>query len=268
MSRNNIYIPVETKIQEVTPLTPDVRLYTLEVDRPFQYKAGQFFMVSVFGFGEVPISVTSTMDEPLKLCIRKTGHVTSAIHNLRAGDTLGVRGPYGNGFSIESAKAGDVIVMAGGLGIVPLRPLIREIVKKREDYGKVFVLYGSKTPADIVYKEELDLWAKSGVEVSLTVDCKDEKWAGCIGVVTALLDNVKTDFSQACAYICGPEIMIEESMKELSLRGMPDEKIITSLEAHMKCGVGKCGHCYKGPKFVCTDGPVFSLKELRTISVL
>jgi NAD(P)H-flavin reductase len=260
----NIYAPIDVEIKEILSLAPDVSLYRMD-GYSNGCKAGQFFMVSVFGAGEAPISVASSPDELLKLCIRRAGHVTSAIHNLREGDKLGIRGPYGNGFPLSGAKGRDVIVAAGGIGIVPLRPLMREILGNRHHYKKVFLIYGSKTPSEILFKDEINIWSESGIEVSLTVDCGDDTWKGCVGLVTTLIKSIKTDFKDASAFICGPEAMINASMNELSSKGMPDERIVTTLESHMKCGVGKCGHCYRGPKYVCTNGPVFSFKEIKEL---
>lgn len=263
--KTNIYMPSEAVIKEVTPLTGDVNLYTLRTKEALKAKPGQFFMVSVFGYGEVPISVTSSMDEPIKLCIRKVGYVTAAIHKMKAGEKIGIRGPYGNGFPLNiSKKKKDVILMAGGLGIAPIRPLIYEIIKNRKNYRNVFLIYGSKTPNDIIYKSETGVWAKS-MKVILTVDCKNREWTGKVGVVTKHLDKVDADFPDATSYICGPHLMIEAVLKALSEKGIPPERIITTLEAHMKCGVGKCGHCYMGAKYICTDGPVFSMKELTGV---
>lgn len=263
-NNSNIYMPHEALISDVSQITHDVKLFTLELaDRP-SYGAGQFFMVSVTGRGEVPISVTSTPEEPLRLCIRMVGHVTAGIHALTPGDRFGIRGPYGRCFPLDMfASKRDVIVIAGGLGIVPLRPLIKHAMRKRK--GKLYILSGSRTPSDIIYRDEINEWAKSA-EVRLTVDRRDRNWRGRVGLVTELLNKIRADFSRAVSFVCGPEIMIKSAMAELSKRGMPDENIFTTLEAHMKCGIGKCGHCYMGPKFVCTDGPVFSLRELKSFS--
>ena len=262
----NIYEPEAALIKAVVPLTGDVNLYTLSTNVEMSSKPGQFFMVSVLGYGEVPISVTSAEGEPLKLCVRNVGHVTGAIHSLKPGDSIGIRGPYGNGFPLDIAKDKDIILIAGGLGIAPLRPLIHEFMNNKTDYGNVSLIFGSKKPGDIIYRDECRAWEEKGIKVTLTVDCKDDEWRGCSGVVTAHLGKVNADFQNTVSYICGPEAMINASMDALSGLGLPDERIITTLEAHMKCGVGKCGHCYLGPKYICTDGPVFSRKELKAIA--
>jgi sulfhydrogenase subunit gamma (sulfur reductase) len=264
-TRGNIYLPARAKIRRVVSLSADVKLFTLGgFDGNHRPRAGQFFMVSVMGAGEVPISAASAQGEPLSLCIRKVGKVTAAIHELKEGDILGIRGPYGNAFPSEMARDRDVIFLAGGIGIAPLRPLIQEVAANAKSYGKVFVLYGAKTPEEIIFKDDLEGWAK-GTSVALTVDSPDEEWQGRTGVVTGLLDEVDADFSKGVAFVCGPEVMIKASLRELASRGMPEDSIITTLEAHMKCGVGKCGHCYLASKYICTDGPVFTLRELRDI---
>lgn len=258
---------MEAAVQDVMALSDDVGLFTLKTRERLHYRPGQFYMVSVLGYGEVPISVASVEKEHFQLCIRRVGHVTTALHGLRPGDKVGLRGPYGNGFPLEPAKGRDVLIVAGGLGIVPLRPLLLELMEGKEDYGRLLLLHGARNPADMLFRDESALWERSGVKIIHTVDCADGEWKGCVGVVTAHLDKVETDLAEATAYLCGPHVMIEAAMRALSNRMMPDERIITSLEAHMKCGVGKCGHCYRGAKYLCTDGPVFSLRELKTIGL-
>jgi len=277
-NNRNEYIPEEAVLADVRTLAPGVKLFTLKTlkgnggnlhrqgapGRPGQ--PGQFYMLSVMGFGEAPISVYSTAREPLAFCIRRVGLVTSALHELTAGDTVGVRGPYGRGFSLETARGRDVVLMAGGLGIVPLRPLIREMMESRGDFKKVFVLYGAKSPQEILFADEAAEWEAADIRTIHTVDCPDEQWLGCVGVVTSQMEYADVDFREAAAYVCGPPVMIIAAMRELYFRGMPDERIVTTLEAHMKCGVGKCGHCYHGPKYICTDGPVFTYRELKELN--
>jgi NAD(P)H-flavin reductase len=262
-TQGNIYLPARAKIQRVASLSADVKLFTLgDLGGNHRPRAGQFFMVSVMGAGEVPISAASAQGEQLSLCIRKVGKVTSAIHGLKEGDSVGIRGPYGNCFPVEKARGRDVVFLAGGIGIAPLRPLIREAVANGKRFGKVFILYGARTPGEMIFRDELEEWAK-GASVAVTVDFPGEGWHGHTGVVTGLLDGVDADFSESVAFVCGPEIMIKAALRELSSRAMPEDSIITTLEAHMKCGVGKCGHCYLESNYICADGPVFSLKELR-----
>ena len=265
----NIYLPVNGRIEEVRKKTEDVSLFRVSTPVSLSYKPGQFFMVSVWGAGEVPISTASLCEDGrvVEFCVRRAGAVTGAIHCLREGGGLWLRGPYGNGFAFERKTNEDVLIVAGGIGIAPLRPIIH-MSKKDGPAGRVMLLYGSKTPQDVVFMDEVQGWKSKGIDVVLTVDRANSDWKGHVGLVTDLWHKVQADFSRAAAYICGPEIMIKSAMRDLSLFGMADEKIITTLEAHMKCGVGKCGHCYSGPKYICTDGPVFSYKEIKEYSLL
>jgi sulfite reductase subunit B len=266
----NIYIPLSGRIEKIIQQTSDVKLFRVMMDSTLNYSPGQFFMVSVWGAGEVPISAASLFDEKgaIDLCIRKVGVVTNAIHSLQEGQTLNLRGPYGNMFPVDIAKDKDIVLVAGGIGIAPLRPLIHWFIKNRSEAGQITLLYGSRTPDAILFTEEIEMWRKGGVKVVLTVDRGSSNWKGYVGLVTGLWHEVHADFKKSAAYICGPEIMIKAAMRELFSLGMSDESIIATLESHMKCGVGKCGHCYAGVKYICTDGPVFSYKEIKTHSLL
>jgi len=261
----NIYKPMNGRIDDIIQLTADVRLFRVKTEIPLNYKPGQFFMVSVWGAGEVPISVASMPDKnrTLELCIRRTGEVTTAIHSLEKGQTIGIRGPYGNGFPLDISKGRDVVIVAGGIGIAPLRPIIQMLTRDRHDVGRVSVLYGSRTPDDIIFRDETVEWADNGIKVVLTVDKGNDSWNGNVGLVTGLWPEVLADFKKAVAYICGPDVMIKAAMRDLFFLGMPDEMIITTLESHMKCGIGKCGHCYYGARYICTDGPVFSYRDIK-----
>jgi sulfhydrogenase subunit gamma (sulfur reductase) len=269
-TNDNVYIPLNGKIEDIMRLTGDVSLFKVKTESPIDYVPGQFFMVSFWGVGEVPISAASLPEKngTIELCIRKTGVVTSAIHSLQTGQTIGLRGPYGNGFPIDISKGKDVVMVAGGIGIAPLRPLIQQFIKKPNETGKVTLLYGSRTPDEIIFRDEVEEWEKAGITVVLTVDKGSDKWNRSVGLVTGLWPEVRTSFKKAVAYICGPEVMIKAAMRDLFFLGMPDEKIITTLESHMKCGIGKCGHCYAGPKYICADGPVFSYREIKNHSML
>ncbi len=265
-----LYLPLKAKVADVSDMTSDVRLFKIAPEKAFKYKPGQFVMVSLWGAGETPISITSTqgIQEHIELCIKKVGSVTSALHSLKAGDSIGIRGPFGNGFSVGGIKGKDVLFAAGGIGIAPLRSLINEVLRttsplKRGRGGVLQLIYGSRSPSDILFTDDVDSWRKKGVNVILTVDRKDRKWKGSTGIVTEHMDKAKILFKNAHAFVCGPHVMINAVMRELASRGMHDDKIITTLEAHMKCGVGKCGHCYAGGKYICTDGTVFSYKEIK-----
>jgi NAD(P)H-flavin reductase len=269
-TEENIYFPFPGRVEEVFKKTHDVNLYRIRTAIPLEYRPGQFYMIGLWGAGEVPISIASLQAEPdlIEFCIRKAGKVTSAIHELTPGETLWLRGPYGNGFDLEMPRNRDFVLVGGGIGIVPLRPVLQWAITNRDDLRSVTLLYGSRSPSEIVFPDEVELWRKGGVKVVVTVDRGDGDWTGHVGLVTTLWHEAKVDFKRAVAFICGPEIMIRAAMQDLFFFGMPDARIITTLEAHMKCGVGKCGHCYASEKYICTDGPVFSYREIKEHSIL
>jgi NAD(P)H-flavin reductase len=266
----NTYTPLKGTIKQVIEKTADVNLFRVALQQDISYVPGQFFMVSVWGAGEVPISAAShgNYSTSVEFCIRKTGFVTSAIHVLKEGDELWVRGPYGNGFPLDIAEGRDILIVAGGIGIAPLRPLIFEFSDRKKYPGKFQIIYGAKTPQDIIFLDEMALYREMGAEVMITVDNRNGKWDGRVGLVTDLLPQLMVDIRSAVSYICGPEIMIRNVTRDLSLMGMAQENIITTLEAHMKCGVGKCGHCYSGCQYICTDGPVFNYRQLKEYQMI
>ncbi len=268
MSSENIYLPQKGTIVSVNEETDSVRLFRIRMNRPIQYRPGQFFMVSLWGAGEVPISVTSLSGEEgfIEFCIRRAGSVTSRLFELKSGETLWFRGPYGRPFPLDIARGKDVVIVAGGIGIAPLRPLIEHFSKRKK--ARVVLLYGSRSPEEIIYRKRISEWQKMGVKVVLTVDRGSRNWKGNIGVVTTLWHLAEVEFKKSVAYICGPEVMIKAAMQDLFFFGMPEDRIITTLEAHMKCGVGKCGHCYAGPLYICKEGPVFTYKEIKELSII
>ncbi len=263
--KENPYLPLRAKIIKTKNLGPDTKHYWIRPSKAFNPEPGQFMMLSVWGYGEVPISVAGINSKTLEFTIRKVGHVTSALHNLDKGDTLWIRGPYGRGFPLDISETRDIIVVAGGIGLAPLRPLIHHFISTAPE--RLTLLYGAKTPEELLYREELSRWEKQGAKVVLTVDHPTDNWHSNVGVVTTLWHHFEGNFKEATAYVCGPPVMIRAALKDLFYFGMPPERIITTLEAHMKCGLGKCGHCYNGPRYICTDGPVFSLAEIRTYSL-
>ncbi len=271
MENKNIYLPVKRTIRDVRILSKDVRMFTIDMHEGFTYQAGQFVMVSVLGAGEVPISITSTPGASggLEICVRAVGHVSSAINALKAHDSILVRGPYGRPFPINGDR--DVLFICGGIGIVPLRPLIHQIAASRARSGRVgtvAVIYGSRDPSEVLFMDEVAAWMEQGINVVMTVDrCDIESWKGCTGLVTEHFGKAGVDFKNCTAYICGPHVMIQAAMRDLSLMGMPDDRIITTLEAHMKCGVGKCGHCYCGGKLICEEGPIFTFEEIKKYNI-
>ncbi|MCG8457343.1 MAG: FAD/NAD(P)-binding protein [Holophagales bacterium] len=233
-------------------------------DLPFE--AGQFTMVSVFGVGEAPISISGDPASPSVLVhtARAVGAVTRAITAARRGDVLGIRGPYGSRWPVEQAEGCDLVVIAGGIGLAPLRPAIHQILSRRRRYGRVILLYGARTPQDLLYRKELETWrGRFDLNVEVTVDAAGRDWFGHVGVVTKLIPPA-FDRHHTLAMVCGPEIMMRFSAQALLGRGLPPERIHVSLERNFHCGVGMCGHCQVGPFFVCKDGPVFPYSRIDT----
>jgi NAD(P)H-flavin reductase len=216
---------------------------------------GQFAMLYAFGKGEVPISVSAL---PLVHTIRAVGPVSGALCDARRGDVVGVRGPFGTAWPVEAAEGADVVVLAGGIGVAPLRPVVHHLLAQRERYGNVVVLYGGRSPEELLYVAEIERWrGRSDVQVEVAVDRADAGWRGRVGVVTTLVSKVHFDPDHTVAMICGPEVMMRFAVAALQERGVPERAMFVSLERSMKCAIGLCGHCQLGPAFICKDGPVF-----------
>jgi NAD(P)H-flavin reductase len=229
---------------------------------------GQFNMLYVFGVGEVPISISGDPDRaiPLVHTMREVGSVTSALRTLRAGDTVGVRGPYGTAWPVTEATGQDLVLLAGGIGLAPLRPVLYSILFRRRQYGQVVLLFGTRSPGDILFKKELQKWrSRFDLDIHITVDRAIRPWRGNVGVVTSLIPRASFDPMHTTAMICGPEIMMRFSIMELVKRGVPEDHIWVSMERNMKCGCGFCGHCQCGPLFVCKDGPVFVYPRVKDL---
>jgi sulfhydrogenase subunit gamma (sulfur reductase) len=269
----NIYLPSTATITEVRPETPDTSTFVVTVDEPhlrgtFSYRPGQFAEVSVFGVGECPIGIASSPTRKgfLEFCVRSVGAVTNAIHNLEAGDKLGVRGPLGNSWPTKEIEGKDLLFIGGGIGLPPLRSLIHYVLDNRELYGRVEIVYGARSPQDLVYKQELKEWdERKDVELYVTVDVGDETWEGPVGFVPPFLREINPSPENKVAFTCGPPIMIKLVVEALEEMGYADAEIVTTLEMKMKCGVGKCGRCNIGERYICRDGPVFTFQQLRQI---
>jgi NAD(P)H-flavin reductase len=272
----DIYLPSKAEIVEIIDMTSDIKLFKVKPTKHFPYKPGEFIMLSLWGKGEIPISITSTygFHKYIELCIRRVGYITTALHLLKPAAKIGIRGPFGNTFPIEKAKGRDILFFAGGLGIVPLRPLIHKVMNEKSKFKRIALICGSRNQSEILFKADIDSWQKKGLQLILgvrkglqliihTLEKKDKSLQGKVGLVTEYLNISKISFKNAYAFICGPPVMINETMKNLSMIGMQEDNIFTSLEAHMKCGVGKCGHCYIDGKYICTDGPIFSYAEIK-----
>lgn len=269
----NEYYPYEAKIRDIREETSDTLTYSLElVEEPFRSdfncSPGQFVELTVAGYGEAPFSVAGWdgEDRQLELTVREMGEVTSALFELEESDSVGVRGPYGNGFPLEILNDYEyLLIIGGGIGIVPLRPLIRKFL--REDFDvTVKCLLGARTPDDMLYLEESGEWNDDSVDTLLTVDQRDNEWEHETGVVTELVSRISFTPPTTAAFVCGPPAMYPYVVETLNERNVRDENIFISFERYMKCGIGKCGRCYLDDKFVCTDGPVFSYEEAKTFS--
>ena len=253
-------------------LTSTEMLLELQLDngQGLGHGAGQFVQVSVFGVGEAPISVCSspTQTETFELCVRAAGNVTNALHRLEAGDWVGIRGPYGHGFPVEEMAGKDILIVAGGIGLPPLRPVINLVLENREHYGRLIIVCGARSPQDLLFKDELDSWAaRDDVEFHIIVEQPDDAWRGPVGVVTVPLRELDVDSAKTVvAASVGPPVMYRFVAFELLAKGLPERNIYFSLERRMKCGVGKCGHCQLNNLYVCVDGPVFCYSHLQGLT--
>jgi NAD(P)H-flavin reductase len=270
---NNIYLPHLATITEIEPQTPDTTMLRVLLDDPtlarsFTYRPGQFAELSIFGIGECPISIASTPTRKgfLEFCVRAVGQVTNALHELDVGSKIGIRGPYGNFFPLPEPEGRNLLFIGGGIGLAPLRSLINYVLDNRGHYGEVEIVYGARTPQDLVFKDELNSWGEQeGVTVYLTVDRGDERWRGPVGFVPPFLREIAPSPQEKVAFTCGPPIMMKLVMEALEEMGFPPHRIVTTLEMKMKCGVGKCGRCNIGSNYGCRDGPVFTLKQLKVL---
>jgi len=280
----NAFLPFEAVIKDVRDINRrgDTKLFTLavpdgvaeKIGGEFCYRPGQFVEVSVFGFEEAPISIASSPHPSLmekntfEMCIRSVGSLTAEVHRKKPGDTLQIRGPYGRCFPLLEHAGRDLLFVAGGIGLAPIRGVIKEAVEVeeiRQRFGKIHVLYGARTPSDMVFVEDLERWKKMDASVLTTVDRAESGWDGNVGVVGSLLDRIDLDVKNTVAYVSGPPIMLRFVIKDLCKMGVPENQIITTLERRMRCGIGKCGHCMMGPVYTCMDGPVFTYAEIKNI---
>ncbi len=263
-------VPLPYRVTRVRRETADVSTLHVEPgeDAVAPFTPGQFNMLYAFGVGEVPVSVSGDLPRPGALAhtVRAVGQATRALCSLKRGDLLGLRGPFGNGWPLAEGEGKDVVIVAGGIGLAPLRPVMRHLLAGRARYGRVILLYGGRTPRDLVYQSDLVKWrSRFDLEVEITVDSADEEWRGNVGVVTRLIPRAPFDPQDALAMVCGPEVMMRFTVAELQDRGVPLESIYVSLERNMKCAIGFCGRCQFGPEFVCKDGPVFRYDRIASL---
>jgi len=261
----NSLVPQLLRVARVRRETADVATLELTPASPFAFTAGQFNMLYVFGLGEVVISISGdpARDDRIVHTVRAVGAVSGAITRLRRDQVIGVRGPYGSCWPVAESEGSNIIIVAGGLGLAPLRPVIYHVLAHRERYGRVVVLYGARSPADILYGGELEAWRRRlDLDITVTVDHAAADWWGNVGVVPALIPRTPVDPDHAVAMVCGPEIMMRFTVDALRQRGLAMERIFVSMERNMKCAIGLCGHCQFGPAFICREGPVFHFDRI------
>jgi len=267
----SMYVPSPAKIVKVEQLTALEKLFQVElpVGQSLGHDPGQFVEVSLLGIGEAPISISSSPSRSnghFELCVRKVGDVTAAMHNLKAGATIGVRGPFGHGFPVENMRGKDIIFAAGGLGLAPARSLINQVLDERGSFGRVIILYGAKNPSELLFRDELEQWSnRSDIEFHVTVDRPDSTWVGNAGVITTLFKFVTVSPRNTVAVTVGPPIMYRFVLMELLSKGIPEGQIWMSLERRMKCGVGKCGHCQINNFYCCQQGPAFTYAQVKGV---
>jgi sulfhydrogenase subunit gamma (sulfur reductase) len=266
---NSRYNIKKGKILRTKQLTAFEKLFeiSLEDGERLDHEPGQFIMLSVYGAGEIPISVSSSpsnISSSFEICVRAVGKVTNALHKLEAGDEIGVRGPFGKGFPIRIFEGNDLLMVAGGLGIAPLRSLIKYVLDNRRDFGKVHILLGCKSPNDILFFDEIEQWStRIDVHYECTVDRAVPEWQGHVGLITTLIPGVHLEPERTFAVVVGPPVMYKFVIKELLAKNIPGRQILVSFERHMKCGMGKCGHCQIQHVYACQDGPVFNYDQIK-----
>ena len=278
----NNYLPFNAKIIDIKDENWNTKSFL--IDLPDEYRnreilPGQFFEVSLLSQGEAPISVSQVIKEKnnLLMCIAKVGTLTDSMHSLKTGDYIGIRGPFGNGFPMDKFNGNNLILLCGGIGLAPLRATLYHYLNNYKNYEKLELLYGAKSSNDLIYKNELNDWKQDDkLSIKVSIDKPEKEWKGNVGFVTSFLDstyneksnilfNLDKEFKKTKILICGPTPMVNASIKALNIIQFPDQDVYITLENRMKCGIGKCGHCNIGHKYVCTDGPVFSLKELKSL---
>jgi sulfhydrogenase subunit gamma (sulfur reductase) len=259
------FLPQIAKIVETADMTAKDRYFRVELEKPLGHRPGQFVMVSIFGLGEAPISVSNgpQQDNTLEMVIRRIGRLTQAIHELKVDDVLGIRGPYGSGFDLEDFYGKDVLFVAGGLGLVPLRSLIMPVVANSNRFRRITIISGCRNPAEELFRSQLKEWTEAGIDVVRLVDSKENMpWKFDVGLVTDPIPKMNIDAGSSVAALCGPPVMYKFVIKALMAKGVSESQIFVDLERRMKCGVGKCGHCQINQIYCCQDGPVFRFSDL------
>ena len=270
ISDERLYVPALAEIVRAQQLTELEKFFEIRLLKPktFSFEPGQFILLSVLGVGEAPVTLASSplRRDGLEICVRRAGSLTNALHRLQEGATIGLRGPFGKGVPVEALKGKDLLFVAGGIGIIPLRSLIHYVLERRKDFGQLSILYGAKTPKEFLFTDELKAWGQRGdVRLLLTVDKPDEAWKGNVGVITRLIPPLELRPRETYAVIVGPPVMYKYVLMELYQKTLPESQILMSLERRMRCGVGKCGHCQINNVYVCQEGPVFTYQFLKRL---
>ena len=273
MMHANPYRPWPARITSITELTATETLFEFRfiddcIREAFHHEPGQFVELSLFGVGEAPISISSSPTKRgfIELCVRRAGRFTERLHQMQCGEIVGIRGPFGRGFPLEAMRGHDVLLVAGGLGIAPLRSLINNIHDERSDFGKVTIIYGSRNPSEVMFRHQFEMWRhRKDFDLYLTVDHADDSWDGEVGLVTRPFANLQIDADNTFGALCGPPVMYRFVVEEMRKKHISYDRIYMSFERHMKCGVGKCGHCQIGHQYCCIDGPVFNYWEAKNI---
>ena len=266
MMHANPYRPWQARITSIIEITETEKLFEFRliderIREAFHHVPGQFVEVGIFGLGEAPISISSSPSKSgfFELCVRRTGQISNALHEMQCGDVVGIRGPFGRGFPFEEMKGHDILCVAGGLGIAPLRSLINNIHDERSEFG-------SRNPSEVMFRDQFEMWRhRKDFDLHLTVDIPDESWDGEVGLVTKPFEHLELDARNTYGALCGPPIMYRFVIAEMRKKGISYDHIYVSFERHMKCGMGKCGHCQIGHQYVCIDGPVFNYWEAKNI---
>ena len=262
----NPYRPIETEVLDLVTESPTIKTLKLKPKEEITFETGQFIEMAVPGFGEAPFTPSSdpAVKDIMDVTIMKVGKVTDEVHRLKKKDIVGLRGPYGKGYPLDTFKGREVLVLGGGVGLAPLRSSLYALFGRMKDLKKVYFRYGAKTPEDIIYKMQVEEWSKRGdLDFRITVDKGDDSWKGHVGLVTTILDDMAIDSSQGIAIVCGPPIMMKFATFKLLELGFKDENIYLSMEKNMSCGIGKCGHCRIGIYYACKDGPVFTYDKIK-----
>jgi len=264
----NLYFPIQGELEDVIEETPTIKTFVIRPEAPIGFRAGQFMQLTVPGLGEAPFTPSSSpsVTEKMEISILKTGTVTNVLHEMKAGDTVGLRGPFGKGYPLDSFEDKEVLLVGGGVGLAPLRSLIFGLFENIDKFKRVSIKYGARMPEELLYRASYDEWSKKPkTDLTITIDVPAPGWTGKVGLVTTLLDDVDVDKSNSYVVSCGPSIMLKFVTAKLLEIGFQPEQIYLSMNRKMSCGVGKCGRCEVGPYYLCKDGPDMNYAKVQDV---